>query len=735
MKKLLLLIIACLLYNPLQSQIWEQINAPYDFGSVKTLINFNDDLYCSIYKKDEKNYINLKYENGEWSNEQNDTIYSLLGNPHSYSQFKNKIIVSKNFDLYLSNDAGLKWKIISNPTKNSGQLFDVNISENGIYGISIGYGYPLVKYNEDDDKWEDVMDVRKDTTLPILVDEIESNSSHIFALQKNRNHPHNSMIKLLGGLYISSDKGNSWTKTHIDSALFSIYVKDELVLVSTVAGNILRSEDNGETWDMMTNIAAAIKNILEDGDRLLATTSQGEIIESMDEGRTWNLVPSINTSSPIFKKDGKYFFIGFAYKLYESDSTFTTLKKVKIKDYFSPVYNIYSQNDTLLTTGAFKRGVQFSADDGQSWDTYFQALDNNSFSVGEFFSYKNTYICTSPEIGNESYYYSSDFGKTWGFYESYPIYGKINDLLILDDKILINGSKGVTVSRDGGKTQEKMDTSVIKSNYNFPKIGQTQNGDLIAFSYFNGVFKSEDKAESWTKLVDSIPNDTTFSFISEFYEFNGNYYAYNFLPARLIKSTDKGASWHKVEIDLFEKFRYSELFMIDENTILASSYSGEENGLRLTTDQGKTWSKIDNEFPALSEDILTYGILGILGNEIYIRIGFQTVGVNIEQIYRTTFDKLGIITSVKEEKTNIDISPPYPQPAGSIVTINFDNKRFSLSHKDISIFDITGRKIENQIIKIENNSIIWDCSSAESGVYIINIKHGTEEKSVKVVKE
>jgi hypothetical protein len=60
---------------------------------------------------------------------------------------------------------------------------------------------------------------------------------------------------------------------------------------------------------------------------------------------------------------------------------------------------------------------------------------------------------------------------------------------------------------------------------------------------------------------------------------------------------------------------------------------------------------------------------------------------------------------------------------------------------DISIYDITGKKIvavgKLSLVKQESHygNIIWDCSSAQPGIYLINIKHGTEEKTVKVVVE
>ena len=40
---------------------------------------------------------------------------------------------------------------------------------------------------------------------------------------------------------------------------------------------------------------------------------------------------------------------------------------------------------------------------------------------------------------------------------------------------------------------------------------------------------------------------------------------------------------------------------------------------------------------------------------------------------------------------------------------------------------------KNQEITINNNSLTWNCSAVQPGIYLINIKHGSEEKAVKVV--
>lgn len=735
MKKVLLIILVCALYSPLKSQIWEQINSPYDYATVKLLFELNDELYCSYRDSDLREYVNLKYENDEWVNAPNDTIYSLLTNPYSLSQFENKIIISNKYGLYLSENYGENWEKIANPIEWSGQLFDVDISTQGIFGISIAPDHPLERYNEEEDKWEEVYEIYNDTTLTIHVHELKSNSTKLFALQQNKSLPSNSSIKLPGGLYMSSDKGITWSKALVDSALYSMYVDDETIIVSTAHGNIIISNDNGETWEVMENIGTTLLDILSDGNRLISGSFPLGIMESYDNGRTWSSVANFRASS-IFKKNDKYYFIGLSNKFFEADSTFKNIRKVELIDRVTQVKNIYSYEDTLFITGSFRRGVQYSTDDGQTWDTYFQELDINSFPVDEFIRHKNTFVCTHNSIDWNSYYYSSDYGKSWGLYETDSREPDIINLLILEDKILINSSAGMKISKDGGKTHEFMDTSVIKRNYYISKLAKAMNGDLLAFSGNNEVFISNDNANSWKMLVDSLPLEESEAPVADFYEFDGTYFIVSYsIPPKVLKSTDKGESWQNTDFNFADKVGRVNLLLLNEYISISASIAGYDKGLTVSTDQGKSWKNIDAELPQISDEISGYTFIGVAGDYIYIRINYKTVGVNIEQIYRTTLEKLESITSVETTQENLTTSPPYPQPARSVVTIDFDNKKYSLDKSSVTIFDMTGRKLENQSIDINNNSIQWDCSTAQPGIYLINIKHGTEEKAVKVLVE
>lgn len=149
-----------------------------------------------------------------------------------------------------------------------------------------------------------------------------------------------------------------------------------------------------------------------------------------------------------------------------------------------------------------------------------------------------------------------------------------------------------------------------------------------------------------------------------------------------------------------------------------------------------------SETRAFSDEIKTYTLrkeLSVLKDDFY-RLNISDMDFeNKRMIYNTNgsiIRKNYTLSSVlSDDIPNQSKFVAYPQPANMSVTIEFDSQKYSLDKKDIAIYNIEGREIKNQDVKINNNSIIWDCSSALPGIYLINIKHGTEEKAVKVVVE
>src|SRR5690606_785239 len=117
--------------------------------------------------------------------------------------------------------------------------------------------------------------------------------------------------------------------------------------------------------------------------------------------------------------------------------------------------------------------------------------------------------------------------------------------------------------------------------------------------------------------------------------------------------------------------------------------------------------------------------------------------INSNGMYRHPLSDFGITSVESETERNyLYTFPPYPLPAKSEVKVLFYwDINLPMTIDDISIYDLNGRKLDiKDKLRLEKHeshkgNIVWDCSSAHPGVYLINIKHGTEEKSVKVIVE
>jgi hypothetical protein len=112
--------------------------------------------------------------------------------------------------------------------------------------------------------------------------------------------------------------------------------------------------------------------------------------------------------------------------------------------------------------------------------------------------------------------------------------------------------------------------------------------------------------------------------------------------------------------------------------------------------------------------------------------------------YKVNFNKF---VSVNKENTDqiekndvyLYNEPPYPIPANDmIVTTIYWNNKYDINTAKYDIYDIYGERMKNTGIKFEptNNysgKLIWECSNIPTGVYLLQIKLGEEQKSIPII--
>jgi hypothetical protein len=200
---------------------------------------------------------------------------------------------------------------------------------------------------------------------------------------------------------------------------------------------------------------------------------------------------------------------------------------------------------------------------------------------------------------------------------------------------------------------------------------------------------------------------------------------YQLLYPRLYSTSDGGKTWQKIYEDDEYKFVFKSFRRANDSTLFA--FSGLSDIFR-STDNGFNWSIIE------SENIGRISDFQIIDGRTLL------VAYNENTIAKVTISDN--ITGIVESSNSLKVYPPYPNPAKSEVKVLFYwDINLPMTTDDISIYDITGKKIDAvgkiSLVKQESHyvNIIWDCSSVQPGIYLINIKHGTEEKAVKVVVE
>ncbi|MCX6146039.1 MAG: hypothetical protein NTW25_02140, partial [Candidatus Kapabacteria bacterium] len=114
--------------------------------------------------------------------------------------------------------------------------------------------------------------------------------------------------------------------------------------------------------------------------------------------------------------------------------------------------------------------------------------------------------------------------------------------------------------------------------------------------------------------------------------------------------------------------------------------------------------------------------------------------VNLLKIYRNDNQSTTKVESQTEDQTYFYSYPPYPIPAmNEIKSLIYWDMSYNIDDSDIGVFDIYGNKIANRdkitINKLNGYSgyLTWDCSGVSTGVYMIQIKHGTNTHNIRAM--
>lgn len=529
-----------------------------------------------------------------------------------------------------------------------------------------------------------------------------------------------------GGLFLSPDNGDNWESFFINTKIMNAEVKGDTVY-TILSSNLKVSLDFGVTWNTydlkdeygyMIHLDSYLYLLSFDGEfaRFNLETFQLENLANEFKNQ-------IITCHGIHEKNGKLYIVTsngmYIYNPKSEELTNNSpLKKGGL------TFTITKSNDDGLLATSYTAGTFIKKEVADEWEQYSQELDDWSKSI-----LRVHYLDGNP--------YFLDYYRKKYFYEK--VEGEWQEISLvngtsgfgaglIDGRFYYNDIQSIYYTSNDGETWENIIGPLDEeSGNNWWVDCMSVFDDEIYGGTRNGIYHYSIDEQSWTKMtVLDSPADS--GVVSRFYQDEDNLFA--LIDAnghKLFEFDEEQNVWNKkVEFDstnIYPLYWYNDTFFWK---------SGDK--LWMTNDGGKTEIDISD---GLNANFLMYiQYINIIDGYLYI--------TGSDGVYKRPITDYGLtnVSEVVEARNYLFTYPPYPNPANNSINVKFYwDISLPMEVSDINIYDLSGNKLNVEgnltINKQEQyyGNLVWDCSEVPAGIYIINIKHGTEEKAVKVVVE
>jgi photosystem II stability/assembly factor-like uncharacterized protein len=458
-------------------------------------------------------------------------------------------------------------------------------------------------------------------------------------------------LTIQGGVFVSSDNGNTWTASHegeTNPVAYCATIKGNRIYLGTIGGGweyqggLFSSDDNGASWNTILINGSAIVPVKAAGSNTQSVfiISNDTLYRSDNDGISWTKLRQAYTLGV----NGNTVFAGGVStglsRSLDNGATFTDIDISMIPELYVPSSFLF-EGSAIYVCGS--SGLVFkSTDNGDTWSSINHATANfgaiklaasgNKLYAG---CYKGQLWNPPPTDGG--IYYTQDDGVNWNCIglKGYSIYA-----LIISGNRIIAGTmtEGIFISDDNGATW-------VNSNNNLVRLGISTiaqcGSDLFVscksmHSYYSEnpllyTLRSQDNTVSW-EYADSglsVPFMNVFADGGSFILAGGYcvYISYNhgstwqqiFNPGLMIYgllvsgthifagtegagvflSDDQGLNWRSVNKGL-ENFYITSLIM--KGSIL---FAGTHEGLYRSSDFGSNWEHVNNGLGALSVNAMT----------------------------------------------------------------------------------------------------------------------------------
>jgi photosystem II stability/assembly factor-like uncharacterized protein len=587
-----------------------------------------------------------------------------------------------------------------------------------------------------------------------------------------------------GGIYRSSNNGNSWVKSSnglTDMSVYSLVAKGNYIFAYTLKDGIFRSTNDGLNWTQINNGLTGLYNPIICGNNIFVGSPSGLCVSAIDQ-ISWTLVnkgPDDNgiyslatNGSDLFANTNNTSVYNHGSWIFRSTNNGTdwTLCDLNLGDQYFVKFAASGNNILVATDTA----IYVSTNNGTNW-----TLEN----IGLIIPYIDAIVINDSKfyayIRNQGLYLSTDLGTSWtkisaGLNPYSTVYS-----LVFNGNNIFAGTflTGMFVSTNDGINWNQINYGLANLSVGaIDVIGDT----IYCYSGLTGNFLSFNKGVNWTPVVNS-PGTL---YMQRF----GNYIYKSVGYDGIFLSTDNGANWTPINNGLPVGKFYTPALAVNGNNILASI---EGYGVYLSTNNGSNWNPIgyfyntiyalaasENKIVAATFDSVYYStnngntwlhsnlnnvrVTAFLFNGSNILAGTEFYGVflsidngaswtkvndgltnlwvtsliisgtdlyagtNWGGVWRRPLSQLtGISNKVKYLPLEYGLYQNYPNPFNPTTTINYTLQK--AGNIKLTIYNAIGSKVATIVDEYKpagNYSVQFNAKNLASGIYLYRLESG-----------
>ncbi|MCX6147108.1 MAG: hypothetical protein NTW25_07630 [Candidatus Kapabacteria bacterium] len=623
--------------------------------------------------------------------------------------------------------------------------------------------------------------IKYDTQNNFIKDSINLNSKINFISTDNLEFKiidNDYYLGLISGLHKSIDGGFNWNK--IDTIYNTFEVKNKIIYEISSLNNLKTpSEINFNKFEqnVKKNINQNYKNkdstrlvfsydfkgfIFISNDTIVSVGADKLIAMSIDGGKDWEVISYFNT---YYAQHGNQLHIVNDSLIFALNRNFCINKSTNGGLTWLPQYFKYRNSSDYKI---------FNANYNNNWG------ENNTY-----FDNKGNGICVLTSRDYIQGQDSINFMRTFDFGNTYE-YGYNKGLDIGDGLIGANfvkfDSNLILLSSDYNRfAPSYQNTNYIRLSKFDNKLNFIEN---IKINYQKILKIISDESQNSFFLIKDSTGINLCEYTSGIDTFRILYSKLNFLENQQIKRirllnnnkrkyllyfTDSTSGGEVFDVQsgkfiITKRTVIDTLFFynLDTKETIVSYVTTDTNSHLRNSIYGESFFKIDDScFLSTSDGIIfndnifidcknweeinvsTYSFWGILKGNKYIFCVNSNKDFSERKyggVFRLSFLESKSSIETIEDQTYFYSYPPYPLPArNELKSLIYWDMSYNIDDSDIGVYDIYGNKIANRekisINKLNSYSgyLSWDCTGVGTGVYIIQIKHGTNTHNIRAM--